>query len=445
MSRTIEHVPLSSLTAHPKNPKAHDTATIDASVGRFGYIEPIVVDGRTGMIVSGHGRTKTLLGMHERGETPPDGVQVKDGEWLVPVVSGWSSRTDSEAHAALIALNRTGELGGWVDDSLLELLDDLSGIEDGLLGVGYGEDDVENLRARLADIEGTEGHKDFIEEGNSAPAKRRPSATLDYILSINAGGSFAEAQIGARMGWQSGVITSSVSGARSYIERFPRAPRIAFMDNEWHDYDHERHVRVLSEFTPKYATTRDLLTREQASNAGVAYYTVKEVLEMAAEVAEHADNVIIIPKYDCLDRIPEEINGKRVVLGYSVPSSYGGTRLPAEAFKGRPVHLLGGPWKSQRAYLNVLGEDVVSLDNNHVLNVARYGQVCMADGSLKLVDEVVGQRLSSSLFPALTLSLAYISTAIHEEYGVTPPSLPMGDPEWDTLGEIHDNREDYDL
>ena len=41
----------------------------------------------------------------------------------------WSSRSDTEAGAALIALNRTTELGGWVDeelDHLRELLDTLT-------------------------------------------------------------------------------------------------------------------------------------------------------------------------------------------------------------------------------------------------------------------------------------------------------------------------------
>lgn len=146
--RRIEYLRLDSLKADPRNPKAHDLATIDASVGRFGYIEPIVRDDRTGFIVSGHGRTKTLTAMHERGETPPEGVKVtQDGHWLVPVGVGWSSRTDSEAAAALIALNRTTELGGWVDDALLDLLDSLTEEEDGLAGVGFTEADRAVLEA----------------------------------------------------------------------------------------------------------------------------------------------------------------------------------------------------------------------------------------------------------------------------------------------------------
>ena len=41
-------------------------------------------------------------------------------------MTGWSSRSDTEAGAALIALNRTTELGGWADEELIRLLTDLA-------------------------------------------------------------------------------------------------------------------------------------------------------------------------------------------------------------------------------------------------------------------------------------------------------------------------------
>lgn len=148
--RHIEHLPLSELLDDKRNPKQHDLPTIDASVGRFGFIESIVRDDRTGRTISGHGRTKQLRAMKERGEMPPEGVILReDGEWLVPVTVGWASRTDTEAAGALIALNRAGEIGGWVDDALLTLLDELSAQEDGLDGVGFDTGDIDDLRAML--------------------------------------------------------------------------------------------------------------------------------------------------------------------------------------------------------------------------------------------------------------------------------------------------------
>lgn len=182
--RKIEHLPLTDLRPDPRNPKAHSVETIDASVGRFGFVEPIIVDERTGYIISGHGRTKTLSAMAHRKESPPEGVLVDaaTGSWLVPVVTGWASRTDTEASAALIALNRTTELGGWVDDALLAMLDDLSDEEHGLDGVGYGEDDITALRERLDALaeEETHDHGDGEDEGDGrAPSTGEMLALAD--------------------------------------------------------------------------------------------------------------------------------------------------------------------------------------------------------------------------------------------------------------------------
>lgn len=153
MTRKIEYLPLSELKSDPRNPKAHDTATISQSVDRFGYVEPVAVDGRTGYIISGHGRVKVLTESQKAGDHPPDGVRAKDDEWLIPVVTGWSSTSDSEAAAALIALNQTTVLGGWVDDALLTMLDELALLENGLTGVGYNAQDIDDLRARLDELD----------------------------------------------------------------------------------------------------------------------------------------------------------------------------------------------------------------------------------------------------------------------------------------------------
>lgn len=184
MSRTTEYLDLDSLKPDPRNPKSHDLETIDSSVGRFGYIEPIVRDDRTGYIVSGHGRTKTLLAMKDRGESPPEGIDVtEDGAWLVPVTTGWKSRTDAEAAAALIALNRTTELGGWVDDALLDLLDDLEGEEGGLIGVGYQRDEIAALRERVAVL--NDAQREEEEDERTPPGEDR--GRLLSIADLSAG------------------------------------------------------------------------------------------------------------------------------------------------------------------------------------------------------------------------------------------------------------------
>lgn len=150
MATAIEYRPLASLIVNPRNPKAHDTQAVAASVSRFGFIEPIVVDERTGFIISGHGRRRSLLESQINGDPVPEGVTLADdGDWLVPVVTGYSSRDDNEATGALIALNRTNELGGWVDDELLNLLETLGQVDDGLEGVGYTDGDITALSSLL--------------------------------------------------------------------------------------------------------------------------------------------------------------------------------------------------------------------------------------------------------------------------------------------------------
>lgn len=178
--RRVEYLPLSDLQPDPRNPKAHDQETIDASIGRFGVLDLIVRDERTGFIVSGHGRQKALTGMESRGESAPEGVRVaEDGSWLVPVVVGWASRTDAEAGAALIALNRTTELGGWVDDALLDLLDDLSDMEDGLIGIGFTEEDREALAHLTYDV--SDGPRD-LDDLHAEVGDVLPEDTLQRIV-----------------------------------------------------------------------------------------------------------------------------------------------------------------------------------------------------------------------------------------------------------------------
>lgn len=152
--RHIEHINLTQLRADPGNPKDHDLPLITGSVDRFGYIEPVVVDGRTGYLISGHGRIQTLTALHHQGQPAPDGILVDPvtDEWLIPTVTGWESENDDEALAALIALNRTGEQGGWIDPQLLASLDRLTHTPDGLDGIGYDTADIDALRRKLAEL-----------------------------------------------------------------------------------------------------------------------------------------------------------------------------------------------------------------------------------------------------------------------------------------------------
>lgn len=70
-SRRLEYVPLDELKPAERNPKRHAGDAIQASIGKFGYVEPIVLDERTGRLVAGHGRLEALLAERDSGKPPP--------------------------------------------------------------------------------------------------------------------------------------------------------------------------------------------------------------------------------------------------------------------------------------------------------------------------------------------------------------------------------------
>ena len=123
--RWIEYRPLSSITKAKANPKGHALEDLRASVERFGFIEPIIEDSRTGRLLSGHGRLETLAAAEKVGIELPDGIRIVAGEWAVPVVCGWSSANDIEAKAALVGVNHLVELGGWHAPDLTKMLDSI--------------------------------------------------------------------------------------------------------------------------------------------------------------------------------------------------------------------------------------------------------------------------------------------------------------------------------
>lgn len=167
--RRLELMPLAQVRGAPRNPKEHDEGAIGAigaSVGRFGYVEPAVIDERTGRLVAGHGRIKTLRGMKADGQSPPDGVKVENGDWLIPVLRGVEFESDEDAEGYLLASNRTTELGGWDDADLTEMLGDLAAA-DALEGVGWDAEDVDRMLIALV-----EDAKDSVPDTSGAEALR---------------------------------------------------------------------------------------------------------------------------------------------------------------------------------------------------------------------------------------------------------------------------------
>lgn len=146
--RRLEYMRLADIAPALINPKAHDEELIGDSIGRWGFMETPVLDERTGRLVAGHGRTDDLRARKARSEAPPEGVIADGDDWLVPVLRGWQSSSDDDAHAAGVALNRIGERGGWTPD-LANVLDILDSSDGGLIGVGYDRADIDEMLQSL--------------------------------------------------------------------------------------------------------------------------------------------------------------------------------------------------------------------------------------------------------------------------------------------------------
>lgn len=144
MTRRVEYVALDEIRAADVNPKQHDIGEICASIIRQGFVEPPVVDERTGKLVAGHGRLEALAAMQKQGTAAPAGIQVLQGRWFAPVVRGWASKDEAAARAYLVSSNRLVELGGWHDEALTRLLAEMAKESpDALVGTGFDVDDAE--------------------------------------------------------------------------------------------------------------------------------------------------------------------------------------------------------------------------------------------------------------------------------------------------------------
>jgi hypothetical protein len=287
-------------------------------------------------------------------------------------------------------------------DVVLEDLD--LGFDFSKIGVG-----IDELKAFFAKRE--EEEKERKKKNIQQPGKRDLPIDLIFTWSEY---TTQYCHMAIYSGWLWGVRSTRSVLNHDYNPIHP----VSFVDNEYTNYDHDLHLSTVNKFRPKYCTTRDLMDKKQCLEAGIEHFTLKQILQQAEELEQFAENVIIIPKYDCLDKIPE-----KYILGYSIPTTHGGTPLPPEAFKGRRVHLLGGSWGSQLDYLAKLGDDVVSLDNNYIHKAAEFGSFVYSDGSTNDVMSLFGFPLINHITVAFAISLGMISTKVKELYdsGVQVP------------------------
>ena len=136
--------------------------------------------------------------------------------------------------------------------------------------------------------------------------------------------------------------------------------KVDFVDIDWKNYNFNKHLEVVKRLQPKLTVALDILEMEN----------IDHILSQAEILADYCEKVIVVPKAIGLTEIMEEIIPLKFILGYSVPTRYGGTEIPIESFI-RPVHLLGGRPDVQKGLSKKL--NVFSLDCNRFTLDARYG------------------------------------------------------------------------
>jgi len=361
---------------NPREINKREAERLGESLAEFGQIQTIAI-GPTNEVYDGHQRKLVWSVLPQFG---PD--------YEVDVRVSSRALTEQERQKLVVYLHK-GTTGQWDWDELassFEMSDLLDwGFEEGEL-VGWDEP---------GDLLGV--------PKSAKPNPRQLPIDAIYTATFPASCCLA-AMAGFGYGLQSGKAfcpNMNIMGSHGLM----------FVDCDYEKYDHGKHLAACREGRPKYATVRDYMSKSQCDEVGIEFCELPQVLDWAMELEQYAENVIVIPKVDVLDQIPD-----RYVLGYSVPTSHGGTPLPTEAFKGRRVHLLGGSWKAQLAHMAALGDDVVSFDNNYLSKIAQVGGAVLPDGTRKDLPAYGIDTRVNPAYIALSISLGNVGWKVNELY-----------------------------
>lgn len=127
----------------------------------------------------------------------------------------------------------------------------------------------------------------------------------------------------------------------------------------------EAHVDAVRSIRPKYAVAPDIDGR----------HPVSEVIEVGDRLDKYAQNVIVVPKVEPVDVVPD-----RFVVGVPFRNEWD-TDIGVNEyidFAGRPVHILGGNPTGQIELARRFDYDVLSVDSPNVLAWADAGRVWVA-------------------------------------------------------------------
>ncbi len=177
-------------------------------------------------------------------------------------------------------------------------------------------------------------------------------------------------EIAMQHGWLPGARYTNLRDVRKYS-------RLGFLDIEWKNYDFRRHLEAAKHTRPMITVARDVEEKRD----------LRRVVDQAYRLLEYAKHVVVVPKDPLLERCLGQAIPQDFLLGFSVPTRYGGTKLSPEAFR-RPVHLLGGRPDVQRRLAELM--PVFSIDTNRFTLDAAFGDYF--DGEIFRPHPVGGYR-----------------------------------------------------
>lgn len=146
LPRKIEHLAVDDLVPYARNSRTHSpeqVAQVAASIQRFGFTNPVLVDADGG-IIAGHGR---VIAARQIGLDKVPCIRL-------------AHLAEAEKRAYVIADNKLALNAGWDDELLAIELRDLAGLDFDLALTGFSDDELADLLGDLDDGEGGEGHGD---------------------------------------------------------------------------------------------------------------------------------------------------------------------------------------------------------------------------------------------------------------------------------------------
>jgi ParB-like chromosome segregation protein Spo0J len=154
-------VPVADLKPHPRNPRRGNVGAIRESIRANDFYGAVIVQRSTGYVIAGRHRYEAAV-EEEAAKLPVIDLDVDD----------------ETALRILLADNRTSDVAGYDEESLLALLRDVGASAATLEGTGWTFDDFQALEAELAAI----GAGPLAEPDGDQSLDRRTAGRLELAL-----------------------------------------------------------------------------------------------------------------------------------------------------------------------------------------------------------------------------------------------------------------------